>query len=106
MDTATEFKKIAPYIANRVRERITDNMPDEAIMKLIHAEIMEHFANQQQMFMQYLNFTADQRRMFAAAMYDALTPLAEKLETTVNPLYAAYVERTGNTGALNYMTGR
>lgn len=47
MDTAAEFKKIAPYIAERVKERITDGMTDASIMKMIHAEIMTHFANQQ-----------------------------------------------------------
>ena len=106
MDTAAEFKKIAPYIAERVRERISDNMTDESIMKLIHAEIMTHFANQQQMFIQYLNFNANQRASFNALMYDMTKPLAKGMKPGWNPKYLEFVERTGKTGALNYMIGR
>lgn len=36
-------------------------------------------------------------------MYDVLAPLASSFKDMVNPQYAAYVERTGKTGALNFI---
>lgn len=98
-----EFRKVAPYIADRVKGLVSDSMDEASVMAVIHAEIVNHFANQQRMMMEYLTFTDDQRATFAAAMYDALLPAAESVKPTLNPLYEAYVLRTGKTGALNYL---
>ena len=56
------------------------------------------------MAIQYLAFTEDQRREFAGIMYELMKPLTENVKPAWNPKYLEYVERTGNTGALNYMT--
>lgn len=103
MDIISEFKKVAPYIAERVKERITDGMADASIMKLIHAEIQTHFANQQQMFIQYFAFTADQRGTFAEGMYELMKPLTVGMETRWNHQYLEFVEKTGKTRNVDYM---
>ncbi len=103
-DVISEFRKLAPYIAEKVKSLVTDSMNNESVMKIIHSEIVAYFSKQQLMMLEYLSFTDDQRATFAAAMYDALSPLTEGFEPTTNPLYEAYVSRTGKTGALNYMT--
>jgi len=58
------------------------------------------------MFNQFLTFTDDQRATFANIMYEVLAPLAANLKQTANPVYQQYVNETGNTGALNFITRR
>lgn len=99
-----EFKKIAPYIVENVKTRIDDKMGDEEIMKIIHHEIVSFFTKQQNMFVQYLSFNDDQRATFVEIMYSAIAPLAKQIKTNLNPVYSAYVERTGKTGAKNFIT--
>ena len=101
-----EFKKIAPYIVEAVKERVSNDMSDDEIMQIIHAEIMSFFEKQQNMFTQFLTFTSEQRAAFTSVMYDVLAPLAATVKTTPNPIYQSYVERTGKTGALNFITQR
>lgn len=98
-----EFKKIAPAIVENVKVRITAEMNEEQIMMVIHEEIISYFTKQQQMFVEYMTFNEDQRATFAAVMYDVLAPLAASFKGSVNPLYDAYVKRTGKTGALNFI---
>lgn len=98
-----EFKKIAPAIVENVKLRITADMTEQQIMMVIHEEIVSYFTKQQQMFVEYMTFNEDQRATFAAVMYDVLSPLASSFKDMVNPQYAAYVERTGKTGALNFI---
>lgn len=98
-----EFKKIAPYIVENVKTIATSDMSDEEVMKVIHAEIISFFEKQQNMFIQYLTFTDDQRRTFVEIMYSAIAPLAKEMQQTLNPLYVEYVERTGKTGAKNFI---
>lgn len=98
-----EFKKIAPAIVENVKVRITAEMTEEQIMMVIHEEIISYFTKQQQMFVEYMTFNEDQRATFAAVMYDVLAPLAASFKGSVNPLYDAYVKRTGKTGALNFI---
>jgi len=38
-----EFKKIAPYIADAVKSRVTNEMSDDEVMKIIHSEIVSFF---------------------------------------------------------------
>lgn len=73
------------------------------VLMVIHEEIVSYFTKQQQMFVEYMTFNEDQRATFAAVMYDVLAPLASSFKDMVNPQYAAYVERTGKTGALNFI---
>lgn len=99
-----EFKKIAPAIVESVKTRITSEMNDEQIMMVIHEEIVAYFTKQQQMFVEYMTFNEDKRAAFAAVMYEVIAPLAESFKNSVNPVYDAYVKRTGKTGALNFIT--
>lgn len=101
-----EFKKIAPYIVETVKARVTDTMSDDEVMQIIHAEIVSFFEKQQNMFTQFLTFTSEQRTIFTGIMYDVLAPLAATTKPTINPVYQSYVERTGKTGALNFITQR
>ena len=101
-----EFKKIAPYIVESVKVRVTSEMGDEEIMQIIHIEIILFFEKQQNMFVQFLNFTSEQRNVFTGIMYDVLAPLAANMKPVVNPVYQDYVDRTGKTGALNFITDR
>lgn len=103
-DIISGFRKVAPYIADRAKRLVSDSMTEADVMAVVHAGIANHFENQQRMMLEYLRFTDDQRAAFAAAMYDALLPSAENVQPALNPLYEAYVLRTGKTGALNYMT--
>lgn len=98
-----EFKKIAPYIVENARAVVTAEMSDEEVMKVIHAEIIAFFEKQQNMFTQYLTFTDEQRYAFAEIMYSSIAPLAKEMKKTLNPLYVEYVERTGKTGARNFI---
>ncbi|PIJ42121.1 hypothetical protein [Tatumella sp. OPLPL6] len=106
MDVISEFKKIAPYIAEQVKASLQGSESDEVVMALIHEGIVKFFEKQHQLFIQFLSFNDDQRKEFARYMYDAVKPLADEIKPTINPLYAAYCERTGKIGALNYITGR
>lgn len=99
-----EFKKIAPYIVENVKALVSAKMSDEEVMKVIHAQIISFFENQQNMFTQYLNFTDEQRCLFADIMYSVIAPLAKEMKQTLNPVYMEYVERTGKTGAKNFIT--
>lgn len=98
-----EFKKVAPAIVESVKVRVTADMTEQQIMMVIHEEIVSYFTKQQQMFVEYMTFNEDQRATFAAVMYDVMAPLASSFKDMVNPKYAAYVERTGKTGALNFI---
>lgn len=99
-----QFKKVAPFIVTSVKARITAEMTDEAIMSVIHDEIVAFFNKQQQMTTEYLTFDANERAAFASAMYELLAPMAEVFKEAANPEYAAYVAKTGKTGALNFIT--
>lgn len=99
-----QFKKVAPFIVTNVKARVTAEMSETEIGQVIHEEIMNFFTKQQQMTTEYLTFDADKRAAFASAMYELLAPLAEAFKDAVNPKYAAYVESTGKTGALNFIT--
>lgn len=99
-----EFKKIAPYIVENLKAVVTNEMTDEEIMEVIHQEIVSFFTKQQNMFVQYLSFNQEQRTAFAEIMYATIAPLAKEMKTNLNPVYSAYVERTGKTGAKNFIT--
>ncbi len=99
-----EFKKIAPYIVENVKALVTPDMSDDEVMKLIHAQIIAFFEKQQNMFTQYLTFTDMQRLSFAEIMYTAIAPLAKEMKQSLNPVYVEYVQRTGKTGAKNFIT--
>lgn len=99
-----EFKKIAPYIVENVKSLVTPEMSDEEVMIIIHTQIIAFFEKQQNMFIQYLTFTNDQRRTFAEIMYSVLAPMAKEIKQTSNPVYVEYVQRTGKTGAKNFIT--
>lgn len=100
-----EFKKLAPFITENVKSRISNEMTDKQVMNIIHEEIIAYFNKQQQMTMEYLAFNEDKRISFAAVMYEILAPLASVFKDAVNPKYAEYVESTGKSGALNFITG-
>lgn len=99
-----EFKKIAPYIAAAVKERLANDVSEEVITEVIHQEIMSFFRKQNSMCSEYLAFNQDQRRIFSEAMYDLLKPLAGEIKQSLNPIYLDYVKRTGKTGAKNFIT--
>ncbi len=99
-----QFKKIAPYIVDAVKVRLAPGMTDADVMVIIHEEILAYFDKQQKMAVEALTFTADQKRVFSGVMYDLLKPLAAELAKGSNPLYDAYVAKSGKTGALNYIT--
>lgn len=103
-DIMNQFKKIAPFIVSAVKSRITPQMTDAEILEVVHAEILSFFAKGQQMTAEVLTFNADQRAIFAAVMYELLKPLADQMQQSLNPNYEAYVQRTGKTGALNFIT--
>lgn len=99
-----QFKKVAPFIVEGVKARVTAEMTDAEVMVVIHEEIMTFFQKQQQMTNEYLAFDEDKRSTFAAVMYEILTPMAASFKGGINPKYAAYVEKTGKTGAFNFIT--
>lgn len=99
-----EFKKIAPYIVENVKSLVSAEMSDEEVLELIHGQIINYFEKQQNMFTQYLTFTDEQRSLFSQIMYSAVAPLAKEMKQTLNPVYVEYMERTGKTGAKNFIT--
>jgi hypothetical protein len=99
-----QFKAIAPAIAAAVKGRVTDVTTEAEVMEIIHEEILAYFDKHQKMAVQHMTFNDEQRATFAAVMYDLLKPLAANLVQVLNPNYTAYVERTGKTGALNFIT--
>lgn len=101
-----QFKAIAPAIAGAVKARVTDTTTESEVMDIIHEEILAYFTSHQNMAAQHMTFSEPQRTAFAAVMYDLLKPLAAELVQSLNPKYEAYVARTGNTGALNYITNK
>lgn len=98
-----QFKKVAPFIAEGVKARVTAEMTDAEVMVVTHEEIMTFFQKQQQMTNEYLAFDEDKRSTFAAAMYETLTPMADSFKGGINQKYAEYVEKTGKTGAFNFI---
>mgnify|MGYP000117019656 CR=1 FL=1 len=98
-----QFKKVAPLIVDGVKARVTAEMTDAEIMLIIHEEIVTFFQKQQQMTNEYLAFDEDKRATFAAVMYEILAPMAASFKGGINPKYAEYVEKTGKTGALNFI---
>lgn len=98
-----QFKKVAPFIVESVKARVTAEMIDAEVMLIIHEEIMTFFQKQQQMTNEYLTFDEDKRATFAAVMYEILAPMAASFKGGVNQKYAEYVEKTGKTGALNFI---
>lgn len=105
-DIMTQFKAIAPAIVEAVSARVAPGMDDAAVMAIIHQEIAAYFEAQNNMAAQVLTFGPQQRAAFCDVMYDLLKPIADAMPPSVNPLYQSYVDRTGNTGALNYITQR
>lgn len=98
-----QFKKVAPFIVEGVKARFTAEMTDAEVMVVIHEEIMTFFQKQQQMTNEYLAFDEDKRSTFAAVMYEILTPMAASFKGGINQKYAEYVEKTGKTGAFNFI---
>lgn len=101
-----EFVKIAPYIVEAVRVKLTSGVTEEETMAIIHQEIVNFFRKQELMFLEFLSFDATQRATFCAAMYSAIKPIADKTEKNLNPKYSEYVLRTGLTGAKNFITNK
>lgn len=99
-----QFKKVAPFIVEKVKARATAEMADAEVMVVIHEEIVTYFQKQQQMATEYLSFDEDKRATFAAVMYEILAPMASSFKGGINPKYAEYVEKTGKTGAFNFIT--
>lgn len=98
-----QFKKIAPAIVEAVKARVTSEMESDEVMQAIHEEILSFFVKQQQMAVEYMAFTGDQRSQFSALMYTLLEPLAGAFKGRENLKYSAYVAATGKIGALNFM---
>lgn len=103
-DIMNQFKKIAPYIVESVKVRVTPEMNDAEVMAIVHEEILAYFNKGQQMTAEVLAFNADQRATFAAVMYELLKPMAAAFKDAINPKYEEYVRASGKTGALNYIT--
>lgn len=101
-----QFKAIAPAIVDAVRARVTASSTEADVMNIIHEEIIAFFDKQQRMAVEYLTFDADRRATFGIIMFELLKPLADKMPKSMNPNYQAYVEKTGNEGALNFITNR
>lgn len=99
-----QFKAIAPYIVEAVKVRVAPGMTTEEVMAVIHEEILAYFEKGQKMAAEALTFSAEQKATFSAVMYDMLKPLADQMAQQLNPVYAEYVQRTGKTGALNFIT--
>ena len=72
-------------------------------MEVIHEEILFFFEKGQQMTIEFLVFTPDQRATFIGLMYEIAKPIADQMEQNLNPNYQAYVQRTGKTGARNFI---
>lgn len=98
-----QFKKLAPFITSNVKARVTAEMDDSQVMATIHEEIIGFFDKNKAATVEYLTFNEDQRRTFSAVMYELLKPLAEAFKGGVNPKYKEYVEKSGKTGARNFI---
>ncbi|XGI81154.1 hypothetical protein ACED16_05345 [Enterobacter hormaechei] len=98
-----QFKAIAPYILDNVMARLTGEENEDAALAIIHEEILHYFEAHQNMTMQYLAFTEDQRRAFAKIMYDIHHLKGEKATAKPNPVYESFVKETGKSGALEFI---
>ncbi|KGA31150.1 hypothetical protein [Pectobacterium odoriferum] len=91
-------------VAEAVKVRMSDNMTDDEIMSLIHEEFLAYFERFQKITIEYCMFNEDQRRAFTELMYDLVMQLdLSKFRNVENKAYTDYKQRTGKTGALNYM---
>lgn len=99
-----QFQKVAPYILNSVKARVTANESDEAVLVIIQEEILHYFDAFRNMSEQYLAFNDEQRHQFASVMYELVAPLSQGIKAPVNPVYESFVKVTGKTGALEFIT--